>query len=122
MVGILASTALPVSRNFVTYEKEKLLNERLREMRSAIDRFYQLKAAGENDLPDADCYPRDFAELIEKRFLRKIPLDPVTGEADWRTISSTDSPEAQISDGRNLFDVRSKSTKVGSNDIPYADW
>jgi general secretion pathway protein G len=122
MIGILASTALPVSQKFVRYEKEKLLNERLREIRTAIDRFY-LHTSGKNDAGEEQArYPRSFDELIQKRFLRKIPIDPLTGKAEWKKISTTDDKNAEISDGLNIFDVRSKSDKIGSNNIPYSQW
>ncbi|GAB4279972.1 MAG: hypothetical protein Kow0029_24250 [Candidatus Rifleibacteriota bacterium] len=122
IVGILASTAVPVSKNFVRHEKEKLLRERLREVRLAIDRFYQDKAAKEPGLSPKEYYPSGFDQLIEGRYLRKIPTDPITGLAKWHTRSSTDEPGAEISDGSNLFDLRSTSSEIGSDGIPYNQW
>jgi general secretion pathway protein G len=122
IIGILASTALPISKNFVRNEKEKLLRERLREMRTAIDRYYQVKSAAEPGLNEADYYPTSLEELIEKRFLRKIPIDPVTGKAEWKLRSTTDQPGAEISDGKNVFDVTSTSGEIGSDKIPYNQW
>lgn len=122
IIGILASTAMPISKNFVRYEKEKLLRERLREMRTAIDRFYQIKSSAEPELLDEDYYPKSFAELIEKRLLRKVPVDPFSQQANWKLRSSGDENGVEISDGKNIFDVMSSSSEIGSDGIPYTNW
>ena len=48
--------------------------------------------------------------------------DPITGEREWGTRSSRDGPDALFTDGINIFDVHSKSDKVGLNGVPYAEW
>ena len=122
MIGILASAALPLSKNFVRHEKEKLLRDRLCEVRFAIDRFYQQKSVAEPGLSDKDYYPKSLQELINRRFLRKIPVDPVTGSDDWALRSSTDGEDAEITDGSNVFDVSSRSNEIGSDGRPYSHW
>lgn len=122
ILGILSATALPLSKNFIRREKEQLLRERLRGMRQAIDRFYQLKVAAEPGLAEKDYYPKSLQELIERRFLRRIPVDPVTEKAEWKLRSSTDGDNAEISDGNNVFDVMSTSQEIGSDGRPYNHW
>lgn len=122
IIGILASTAVPLSKNFVRYEKEQLLRERLKEMRQAIDRFYQLKYAAEPGLEHADYYPKSLEELIERRCLRRIPVDPITGQNSWKIRSTSDGENVEITDGRNVFDIMSTSTELGSDGQPYQNW
>jgi general secretion pathway protein G len=122
IIGILASTAVPLSQNFVRYEKEQLLRERLREMRQAIDRFYQLKITAQPGLEQADYYPKSLEELIESRCLRRIPIDPITGQNSWKVRSTSDAQDAEITDGRNIFDVMSSSAEMGSDGQPYHNW
>ncbi|MGM0598270.1 MAG: type II secretion system protein [Candidatus Rifleibacteriota bacterium] len=122
IIGVLSATALPLSKNFVRNEKERLLRERLATVRKAIDRFYQ-KNSGENSgLEDYEYYPKSLNELVENRFLRKIPVDPITGKTNWSVRSSTDEIGKQITNGVNVFDIVSSSEKVGSNDVPYNKW
>lgn len=122
IIGILSATALPISKNFVRYEKEQLLRERLREMRQAIDRYYQIKAVAQPGLADHEYYPKTLEELLEKRLLRRIPLDPITGKAEWKLRSTSDVDGAEISDGANVFDVMSLSRETGSDGQPYQNW
>jgi general secretion pathway protein G len=122
IIGVLSATALPLSKNFVRSEKEKLLRERLATVRKAIDRFYQ-KSSGENEgLQDYEYYPKSLNELVENRFLRKIPVDPITGKNDWNLRSSTDEIGKDITNGVNVFDITSSSEETGSNGIPYNKW
>ena len=54
--------------------------------------------------------------------LRRLPVDPITGEAEWGTRSSRDRPDSLFSDGINIFDVYSTSDKKGLNGVPYNEW
>jgi len=56
------------------------------------------------------------------RFLRSIPVDPMTGEAEWGTRSQQDDADSNFSGGENLFDVYSQSEGVGLNGVPYSKW
>jgi len=122
IIGILSATALPVAKNFVRRQKENLLRENLKEMRKAIDRFYEKKSMATPGLEDAQYYPASLDELVENRFLRRIPVDPFTEKADWQTRSSTDEPGSAISNRQNLFDVYSATTESDSKGQPYASW
>ena len=122
IIGILASTALPLSRNVIRREKEEGLKERLREIRTAIDRYRDRRRDQAPESSEHDCYPLTLQELVEGRVLRKIPVDPVTGKADWRVRSTTDPIDAEFSDNRNVFDVFSRSQERSSRGNRYSSW
>lgn len=122
IIGILSTTALPLAQNLVRNKKEELLREHLKDMRKAIDRFYEKKTEKEPGLPDFEYYPKTLNELVENRFLRKIPLDPFTEKADWKTRSSTDAADAAISNQQNVFDIFSASEKSDGKGQPYSSW
>jgi general secretion pathway protein G len=124
IIGILSATAMPLSKNFIKSQKETALRDNLRTMRVAIDRFYlhsQKLAKGE-DKGAESFYPKSLQELVDKRFLRKIPIDPFTKERSWRVISTTDASDAQISDGKNVFNVFSLYNGTAKNGEQYSSW
>ena len=122
IIGILSATALPIARNVVRRQKENLLREHLKEMRRAIDRFYEKKSQATPGLADASYYPVSFEELVENRFLRRVPVDPFTEKADWLTRSSTDAHDSAVSNRQNLFDVYSATSESDSKGQLYASW
>ncbi len=122
IIGVLSTAAVPLAKNLVRSKKEELLREHLKDMRKAIDRFYEKKAAKEPGLPDSQYYPKTLNELVENRFLRKIPSDPFTEKPDWLTRSSTDADNAAISNMLNVFDVFSASDKTDGKGQPYSSW
>ena len=122
IIGILSATALPVAKNFVRRQKESLLRENLKEMRKAIDRFYEKKSTAQPGLEDAQYYPVSLDELVEQRYLRRIPPDPFTEKVDWQTRSSTDAADSTISNRLNVFDVYSATTETDLKGQPYAKW
>lgn len=122
IIGVLSTTAAPLAKNLVRRQKESLLRDHLKEMRKAIDRYYQKKSQDQPDGEDADCYPSNLEELVEQRFLRRIPVDPYTEKADWKTRSSTDELDSSISNRRNVFDVYSATVEIDSRGQPYASW
>jgi len=78
-------------------------------------------------------YPRDLQTLVggvpikgsanaKYRFLRKIPIDPMTGKPDWGVRSMQDDPDSQTGGGQNVFDMFSKSQGTGLDGTPYSDW
>ena len=71
IIGILSATAVPVAKNVVRRQKENLLRENLKEMRKAIDRYYEKKSAEQPGLADAQYYPASLEELVERRYLRR---------------------------------------------------
>ena len=131
---ILASAALPVNRMAIKRQKEFELREYLREMRSAIDRY---KDAADKNLIQVELgtegYPKDLDVLVNGielatakerrvRFLRRIPVDPMTGRTDWGLRSVQDDPKSGSWGGQNVFDVYSRSSGIALDGSRYADW
>jgi general secretion pathway protein G len=131
---ILASSVIPMARNGIRRQKELELRRDLREMRNAIDEYknkvdqQKIKAPA----PENNGYPESLEKLVEgetmmgkttkMRFLRRIPVDPFTGKADWGKRSITDDPSSYGWGGGNVYDVYSLASGTGSNEIPYKDW
>lgn len=135
---ILASAVQPLARVTIQRQKESELRHHLRELRGAIDSYYDLVAAGQvpaTELkPGNEGYPPDLETLVEGiaiandatgrkvKFLRRIPVDPMTGEADWVLRSYQDKPDATRWGGQNVFDVRSASGGTGLDGTKYSEW
>ena len=134
ILAILAAVALPVAKFSIKRSKEAELRYHLRTMRSAIDEYKRFTDAGL--LPPelgADGYPAELEDLVEPldlvgqidkqiRLLRRIPVDPMTGEAEWGTRSWQNEWDAKSRAGENVFDVYSLSEGTGMNGIPYSEW
>ena len=130
---ILTTIALPMASVVVKREKEMELREDLRTMRDAIDRYKSFADRGmiPTDM-DTYGYPPTLETLVQGvplkgskdkyKFLRKIPVDPMTGNKDWGMRSMQDDPGSQSWGGQDVFDVFSKSQGIGMNGTPYADW
>jgi general secretion pathway protein G len=131
---VLASAALPVLRVTVIRAKEAELHRDLREMRNAIDEY---KDAADLNLVrvqlGSEGYPPDLDTLVKgvdygggglqkKRFLRRIPIDPMTGRAEWSFRAVQDDPDSTSWGGIDVFDVRSTSTATALDGSKYADW
>ncbi len=134
ILAVLAGVALPVAKFTSKRTKEAALGQALREMRNAIDEFKRYSDAGliPVDL-GTDGYPSELEILVEGvdvvgqvskriRFLRRLPIDPMTGEAEWGMRSFQDEPDADSWGGENVFDVYSLSEGVGMNGVPYSEW
>jgi len=136
---VLASIALPVANTTVKRQKELELRRSLREIREALDRFQadvqRFPGIRTNVLSVAneEGYPEELDWLVEGvdtgqaaevrlKYLRRLPVDPITGKREWGTRSSRDRPDSLFTDGINIFDVYSKSRKVGLNGVRYAEW
>lgn len=130
---LLTTVALPVARMEVQRQKEEELRRDLRTMRNAIDRYKDFTDRGMIATQlDTYGYPPTLKILVEGvplkgskdkyKFLRKIPIDPMTGEANWGLRSMQDDPDSQSWGGQDVFDVHSQSQAIGLNGIPYADW
>lgn len=134
ILAILAAATVPLVHTTSKRIKEAELRSALREMRYAIDEFKRYSDAGllPVDL-GSDGYPPDLETLVEgvdvvgqvdykARFLRRIPLDPMTGEHEWGKRSYQDRPDSTSWGGENVYDVYSLSAGVGLNGIPYEEW
>ena len=130
----LTAVALPVAKYSNKRLKEMELRTALRTMRNAIDEYKRYSDAGL--LPQelgAEGYPRELEELLEPidvvgqvdrqiRFLRRIPIDPMTGEVEWGLRSHRDEPDSTSWGGESVYDVYSLSEGVGLDDRPYSEW
>lgn len=129
---ILMGAAVPVLKVSVRRQREVDLRRDLWEMRSAIDRYkdaadknaFQIKLGSEGYPPDMDTLVNgvEVAGGKKLRFLRRIPVDPMTGTTDWGLRSMQDDPQSDSWGGQNVFDVYTKSTGVGLNGTKYKDW
>lgn len=135
LLTILASVAFPVARYTVKRQKEIELKVALRKMRNAIDEHKRFSDAGLLPVEvGTDGYPAELENLIEgiqlvgqppdteKKFLRRIPLDPMTGEAEWGLRSYQDDFDSTSWGGENVYDVYSLSEGRGLDGIPYDQW
>lgn len=111
IVGILAAMAIPSYRHAVIKAKEAVLAEDLWIMRDLISQFYV----------DQGKYPSSLDDLVDKRYLKEIPVDPFTGEAAWDEIPEEIDEEDPLAE-TGIMDVRSLSDQIGTNDIPYNEW
>jgi general secretion pathway protein G len=131
---VLSSMALPIFRYSVIREKEAELRYDLRTMRDAIDRYKELAEQHKfRTEVGSDNYPPDLETLVQGvqlgagndkklRFLRKVPIDPMTGKADWGLRATGDDPDSTTWGGKNVFDVYSKSPGTALGGTKYSDW
>ncbi len=130
---LLTTIALPVASVVVRRQKEAELKEDLRTMRNAIDRYKDFADSGMIPTEmDTYGYPPTLDLLVKGvplkgskdkyKFLRNIPVDPMTGTADWGMRSMQDDPDSHSWGGQDVFDVFSKSQGMGMNGTAYADW
>ena len=131
---ILTSAALPLARVQVQREREVELRRGLRDIRQAIDRYKDFADRGMIPTKaDTFGYPPDMETLVKGvelkgaataryKFLRRVPIDPMTGSADWGMRSMQDDPDSRSWGGQNLFDVYSKSQGTALDGTYYADW
>jgi general secretion pathway protein G len=129
---VLMGAAVPVVKVSVKRQRETELRRDLWEMRGAIDRYKD--AADKNTFRTklgAEGYPPDMDTLVNGeegpagkkiRFLRRVPVDPMTGNKDWGLRSMQDDPTSDSWGGQNVFDVFSKSTGTALDGSKYKDW
>jgi len=135
---VLSSAALPIARWTAYREREKDLRRDLLDMRQAIDRYKDLADRGQIRVDNmTGGYPPDLETLVKGvplagaaggaqgkkiRFLRRIPIDPMTKQTDWGLRSVEDDPDATSWGGKNVFDVYSRSTATAMDGTKYSDW
>jgi general secretion pathway protein G len=128
---ILTGMAVPLARVTVKREQERELHADLWMLRDAIDRYkdaadrggFQIKVGSEGYPPDLDTLVKGVDIAGKKlKFLRKIPIDPMTGKDEWGLRSMQDDPDSDSWGEQNVFDVYSKSTGTGLDGTKYKDW
>jgi general secretion pathway protein G len=131
ILGILASAAAPMTLLVIKRQKERELRRELWEMRDAIDHYKDVADSGAVQIKvDSNGYPPDLETLVngidlqgkKVRFLRRIPVDPMTGKAEWGLRSMQDDPDSDSYGGQSVFDVHSKSQGIGLDGTKYSDW
>jgi len=138
IVMILASAVMPLAKVTAQRQREAELRRALREMRTAIDKFkdaadlgqigsLELKAGSEN-------YPADLEQLVEGvtaandatgrklKFLRRVPVDPMTHNTEWGLRSYQDKPDSTKWGGQNVFDVFTTAEGTALDGTKYRDW
>jgi general secretion pathway protein G len=131
ILGLLASAAVPLARWNIKRVKERELRTDLWQMRKAIDAYKDAAdKGGIQTKVDSQNYPPDLETLVKGveiqgkkvRFLRRVPIDPMTGKQEWGLRSMQDDPTGDSYGGQSVFDVYSKSQGIALNGTKYADW
>jgi general secretion pathway protein G len=133
---VLTSMAVPLARNNVRRLKERQLREALKEIHTAIDKYKDMADGGKLGIQKQDSYgyPESLQALVDGvkgsgqaadtklKFLRRIPIDPMTNTRDWGLRSMQDDPMSTSWGGQNVFDVYTKSMDKAADGTPYSDW
>jgi general secretion pathway protein G len=134
IISILVGVAVPLARNSIKREKEVELREALRNMRTAIDKYKDLSDRGMIMMKvDTEGYPDTLQTLVDGvqlvgqvdkkvKFLRKIPIDPMTNSPDWGQRSYQDDAKSDSWGGQNVFDVYTKSGGTALDGTKYKEW
>lgn len=131
ILGILAAAALPVARLEIKRQKERDLRADLWMIRDGIDRYKDAADKGGIMVKvDSNNYPPDLDTLVKgvdmkgvkMKFLRRIPIDPMTGSTEWGLRSMQDDPKSDSFGGQSVFDVYTKSQGTALDGTKYADW
>lgn len=122
VISVIAASALALGEAGSRLAREFELKATLRTVRAAIDRYYDRSLENSPALMDNLHYPKSLSELVEKKFLRRLPVDPFTGRSDFRIISSTDEPDASRTNGENVYDIRSSSEYVALDETRVCEW
>jgi general secretion pathway protein G len=131
---LLAAITLPLVKFTSRRIKEMELRQALREMRAAVDEYKRYSDMGMIPVDlGTDGYPAKLDVLVDGvalagqvdkklKLLRRIPIDPMTGEKEWGLRSYQDAPDATSWGGENVYDVYSRSQGVGLNGVRYREW
>ena len=104
VIALLLSIIMPRYLNKIDEGKEIALRQNLATLRHSIDQYHM----------DQGVYPSQLEQLVDKRYLRQIPLDPMNGTREWRTVND--------SGGSGIYDVKSNSHELGSDQHSYSEW
>jgi len=134
ILGILAMVAMPLAQTTAVRARELEFRRDLRKFREGIDQFkleYDKARGNASDARqdfrkrvsvDRSGYPLTLDELVETKILRRIPRDPMTSDGKWVTRSFSDNPESSLSDGKDVYDIRSASKAVALDGTKYDTW
>jgi general secretion pathway protein G len=110
IIVLLASVGVAIYGNSVKNSREAALKFDLTEMRKAIDAYYA----------DKQKYPASLEDLVSEKYLRKVPVDPITNAADWQTTTSERDP-ANPSAEPGINDVKSNASGTAIDGTPYSE-
>jgi general secretion pathway protein G len=132
---ILATASIPLARNTIRFRREEELRWQLRQIRDAIDRYKDASDKGQIQVKaGTEGYPESLDALVKPtpltgtatdkriRFLREIPMDPMTKSKDWGLRSVQDDTDSTSWGGQDVFDVYSKSSGLAMDGTKYSDW
>jgi general secretion pathway protein G len=131
ILAILTGLAIPLAKVTIKRERERELRHALWELRDGIDRYkdaadrgaFQIKVGSEGYPPDLDTLVNGVDVGGKKlKFLRRVPMDPMSGNSDWGLRSMQDDPKSDSWDGNNVFDVFTKSQGIALDGTKYKDW
>lgn len=138
ILAILASAVMPLAQVASQRQREVELRAALRQMRTAIDKFKdsvdQGRIAQAELTPGSEGYPPDLEALVEGvpiqgdqsgarlKFLRRVPVDPMTNSTDWGMRSYQDRPDSTSWGRQNVYDVYTKSDAEALDGTKYKDW
>jgi general secretion pathway protein G len=138
MIMVLAAAIMPLTKVTMQRAREAELRRALREMRTAIDKFKDAADTGQIGTLDlkagAENYPPDLQTLVDGvaaandatgrklKFLRRVPLDPMTRGGEWGLRSYQDDPKSTRWGGQDVFDVHTTSEGTGLDGTKYKDW
>ncbi len=111
IIGVLAGIALPQYRAAIVQSKEAVLREDLFRFRDTIDQYQA----------DRGVYPPTLEALVEQGYLRSLPVDPMTGQADWQLVPTETDPDNPAEEP-GVYDVKSNSTALSLSGGPYSEW
>jgi general secretion pathway protein G len=111
IISVLAAVALPQYKNAVITSKEAVLRNNLFQFRDLIDQYQA----------DKGKYPASLETLVEEQYLRKIPIDPITGQADWQTVLADLDPD-NPGEAPGIYDVKSSSPEISLSGTAYSEW
>lgn len=133
LVALLTTMVLPVAKFSVKRRKEVELRVALRSMRTAIDEYKRLSDQGMIPVQiGGEGYPENLEILVEgvevvgqptkRKFLRRIPIDPMTADIEWGLRSYQDEADSDSWGGENVYDVYTQSDSVALDGTKYKDW
>ena len=107
VIATLLTLAVPRYFHQIQRSREAVLRQDLTSMRESIDKYFG----------DTGKYPQTLVELVDKRYLRSVPVDPIARAADKWIVVNSEDPE-----DNGIKDVKSGAEGSGENGVPYADW
>lgn len=140
ILAILAAAVIPLAKTAIKREREIDLRRNLRIIREAIDAYKKLADEGKIEVEDeSEGYPPDLETLVKGvelkgeqegdksenkivKFLRRIPIDPMTNSYEWGLRSYQDEPDSDSWGRENVYDVYTKSQATALDGSKYKDW